>query len=121
MESWLEDESLDYRSLRRGDVVEGTIMSLDRDGVLRDIGSKSEGIIPLSEMHSLGADPLTRLRVGEMVVAYVLQPETTEGQVLLSLDRARGERGWRVLQTRYDEGEVFEAEVSGYNKGGLLM
>ena len=51
----------------------------------------------------------------------MLQPETPEGQVLLSLDRARGERGWRVLQTRFEEGESFEAEVTGYNKGGLLV
>ncbi len=50
-------------------------------------------------MHSLGADPLRRVDVGEKIVAYVMQPETSEGEVLLSLDRARGEQGWRQLQT----------------------
>jgi small subunit ribosomal protein S1 len=50
----------------------------------------------------------------------VLQPETAEGQVALSIDRARGEQGWRVLQERFESGEIFEAEVTGYNKGGLL-
>jgi small subunit ribosomal protein S1 len=55
------------------------------------------------------------------VLVYVLQPESAEGQIILSLDRARGERGWRVLQQRFEDGESFEAEVSGFNKGGLLV
>lgn len=121
MESLLEDESLDFHTLRRGDVVEGRVMGFHRDGVLVDIGSKSEGIIPPNEMHSLGADPVSKLAIGDTVLAYVVVPETMEGQVSLSIDKARGERGWRVLQQRLEEGESFEAEVTGYNKGGLLV
>jgi small subunit ribosomal protein S1 len=108
------------RQLRRGEVVEGTVMSVERDGLLIDIGFKSEGVVPLNEMHSLGADPLTKLQPGQEVLVYVLSPETAEGQVALSIDRARGEQGWRVLQDRFESGEIFEAEVTGYNKGGLL-
>jgi small subunit ribosomal protein S1 len=59
--------------------------------------------------------------VGEKVLVYVMQPESDQGQVTLSIDRARGERGWRVLQTRFEEGEAFDGEVTGYNKGGLLV
>lgn len=121
MESLLEEERLEYKTLQRGDVVEGIVMGFDRDGILVDIGSKSEGIIPPSEMHSLGAAGASRLQRGEHVIVYVLQPETPEGQILLSLDRARGEKGWRILQQRFDTGESFEAEVTGYNKGGLLV
>jgi small subunit ribosomal protein S1 len=122
MASLLEqEESGAFRSLRRGEVVEGTIIAINRDGVIVDIGSKSEGVIPAGEMHSLGAEPLQRVSIGEKVVAYVMQPETAEGDVLLSLDRARGERGWRVLQQRFEEAESFEAEVTGFNKGGLLV
>lgn len=120
MQALLDQESLDYRSLSRGDVVEGVVIGVDRDGVLVDIGSKSEGVIPPNELHSLGADGLSKLRPGDHVLAYVLQPETPEGQVLLSIDRARGEKGWRVLQQRFEAGESFEVEVTGYNKGGLL-
>lgn len=115
------EDKAQIRSLRRGEVVEGTIIAINRDGVIVDIGSKSEGVIPAGEMHSLGAEPLHRVSLGDTVVAYVLHPETSEGEVLLSLDRARGERGWRTLQQRFEDGESFEAEVSGYNKGGLLV
>jgi small subunit ribosomal protein S1 len=72
-------------------------------------------------MHSLGADPLSKVVVGEKVLVYVMQPESDQGQVTLSIDRARGERGWRVLQTRFEEGEAFDGEVTGFNKGGLLV
>ena len=120
MQNWL-DQSSDFKSLRRGEVVEGTIMGIQRDGVIVDVGSKSEGIIQPSEMHSLGADPLSKVSVGEKVLVYIMQVESEHGQVLLSIDRARGERGWRVLQQRFEEGEAFEAEVTGYNKGGLLV
>jgi small subunit ribosomal protein S1 len=111
------------RNLRRGEVVEGVVMGVVRDGLLIDlveIGSKSEGIVPSNEMHSLGAEPTSRVKAGDKVLAFVLQPETPEGQVLLSIDRARGEQGWRVLQDRFESGEIFEAEITGFNKGGLL-
>ena len=111
------------RQLRRGEVVEGLVMGIEREGVLIDlvdIGSKSEGIIPTHEMHSMGSDPLSKISVGEKLLVFVLQPESEEGQVLLSIDRARGEQGWRVLQDRFESGEIFEAEITGFNKGGLL-
>ena len=116
-----QEETTQYHSLRRGEVVEGTIIAINRDGVVVDISSKSEGVIPAGEMHSLGADPIGHVELGEKVVAYVVQPETSEGDVLLSLDRAAGERGWRTLQQRFDDGESFEGEVTGFNKGGLLV
>jgi small subunit ribosomal protein S1 len=121
MGALLEDEGLQYKDLHRGDVIEGVVMGTDRDGILVNVGSKFEGVIPPHEMRSLGPEPAARLNVGERVLVYVMQPETPDGQLLLSLDRARGEKGWRVLQQRFEEGESFEAQVSGYNKGGLLV
>lgn len=117
----LLDEDMEFRSLRRGDVLDGIVMETSREGVLVDIGSKSEGIIPLNEMHSLGADPLSKVQRGDELLVYVLQPESQEGQVILSLDRARGEQGWRTLQKRFEDGDSFEGEVTGFNKGGLLV
>lgn len=111
----------DYRSPHRGDIVEGIVMSWDREGALIDIGAKSEGIIVRSEMQSLGTDPDNRLQPGDKVIAYVVQPEGMDGQIMLSLDRARGERGWHTLQERFESGETFEGQATGYNRGGLLV
>lgn len=110
----------ELRPLRRGEVVEGSVMAIERDSLLVDIGFKSEGVVPVQEMLSMGADPLSKLAIGESVLVFVIQPETSAGQVGLSIDRARGEQGWRVLQERFESGEVFEAEITGFNKGGLL-
>ncbi len=117
----LLEESLDYKSAERGEILEGVVMSREREGVLVDIGSKSEGIIPRNEMHSLGPNPESKLEPGEKVLVFVMQSETGEGQVLLSIDKARGERGWRTLQERFESGESFEGQVTGYNRGGLLV
>jgi small subunit ribosomal protein S1 len=121
MATLLEAESLEYKSLRRGEILEGVVVDADRDGMVVDVGTKSEGIIPPSEMHSLGPNAESWPNPGDHILVYVMQPETPEGQVLLSLDRARGERGWRVLQQRFEDGESFQVQVSGFNKGGLLV
>ena len=120
MASLLED-SLDYRTPQRGEIIEGVVMGWDREGALIDIGAKSEGVVLRHEMQSLGADAETKLSSGDKVLVFVMQPESHDGQILLSLDRARGEQGWHTLQARFETGETFEAEVSGYNKGGLLV
>ena len=93
MQNWL-DSSSDFKTLKRGEVVEGSIMAIQRDGVIVDVGSKSEGVIPPHEMHSLGADPLSKVAVGEKVLVYVMQPESDQGQVTLSIDRARRVLGY---------------------------
>lgn len=114
-------EVQEFRSLHRGDIIDGVIMGVARDAILVDIGSKTEGIIPTHEMRSLGPDGPGQLKVGDEISVYVLQPENQEGQVVLSLDRATGEQGWRILQQKFEAEETFEAEVVGYNKGGLLV
>ena len=96
-------------------------MGSDRDGMVVDVGTKSEGVVPPSEMHSLGTNADNWPKSGDHLLVYVVQPETQEGQVLLSVDRARGEQGWRTLQQRFEEGESFDVQVNGFNKGGLLV
>lgn len=121
MAALLEEETAAYPEIRRGEIIEGTVVGTDRDGVLVDIGAKSEGVIPAHEMQCLQPEGPSRLKTGEKILVAVVQPESHEGQVILSLDRARGERGWRVLQDYMDANEAFEGYVTGSNKGGLLV
>ncbi len=117
----LLQDSTDVTTPHRGDIIEGVMMGWDRDGALIDIGSKTEGIVHRHEMHSLGADPESKVQPGDKVLVFVVHPETAEGQILLSIDRARGEQGWRTLQERFESGESFDGDVTGYNRGGLLV
>ncbi|MBI2917187.1 MAG: S1 RNA-binding domain-containing protein [Chloroflexi bacterium] len=112
-------ESSGLPSARRGEIMDGVVIRVDRDGALVDIGTKSEGVIPQREMRCLGYDGLGQLKVGDPVLAYVLDIENE--QVILSLDKAQGEKGWRFLQQCCTSGELVEGKISGHNRGGLLV
>jgi small subunit ribosomal protein S1 len=121
MEQFLSDPSHDYKTLKYGDVLEGIIMHLDRDELLVDIGSKAEGIVPAKEYSSLSAEEKGKLQVGDNILVFVVQPENQEGHPVVSIDRARQEKSWRRLQEIHEANDVIEAEVTNYNKGGLLV
>src|SRR3989449_6786090 len=117
----LLDAETAYPELRRGEIIEGVVVGSDREAILVDIGAKSEGVVPPHEMHCLQPEGPSKLSIGDKVLVFVIQPESPAGQILLSLDRVRGERGWRVLQDYMDENQAFEGYVTGSNKGGLLV
>lgn len=121
MEQLLADPTHDYHTLKYGDVLEGTVMHADRDEILVDIGSKSEGIIPSREFSTLSDDERRALSVGDPLLVFVVQPENQDGHAVVSIDRARQEKSWRILQEQFEAGEVIDAEVVNYNKGGLLV
>jgi small subunit ribosomal protein S1 len=121
MEQLLADPSHAYQTLKYGDVIEGTVMRVDHDELLVDIGSKSEGVIPAREFSSLPDDERKNINVGDKMLVFVVQPENQEGHAVVSIDRARQEKSWRILQEQYERGEVIGAEVVNYNKGGLLV
>src|SRR6476620_8928639 len=75
MEQYLNDPSHDYKSLKYGDVMDGVIMHVDRDEILVDIGSKSEGIVPSREYSSLSSDERQALSIGDTILVFVVQPE----------------------------------------------
>ena len=95
----LLEEFLPSKILRRGEIIDGRVMSRKPEGMLVDIGYKSEGFVPTKEMRSLPPEVLEELKVGDEIIAYVVNPEGNEGSSILSVDRARGEQGWRILET----------------------
>jgi small subunit ribosomal protein S1 len=126
MAQLLDDPSNEVKSLKHGDVVEGTVVRIDPDEILVDFGGKSEGVVSNRELMSRrgprdGDEPRAELKVGDEVLVYVLQPESPEGHAVLSLRRAGLERKWRAMQERFDEGEIVEARVIDHNKGGLIV
>lgn len=106
---------------RLGNVIEGIVVSVEPRGALIDIGAKSEGLIPLSEMQTLGEEATKALKPGDKVIVLVLRGEEEKGEVVLSLDRASRQRGWYLLEKSLASGEVLEVKVAMANKGGLLV
>jgi small subunit ribosomal protein S1 len=121
MEQFLNDPAHDYKTLSYGQVMEGEVMYVDRDEILVDIGSKSEGIIPSREFSTLTDEEREAISVGDNLLVFVVQAENQEGQAVLSIDRARQEKSWRRLQEQHEAAETISAEVTNYNKGGLLV
>src|SRR6266511_1406783 len=87
MQDWLSEHDPAYRSLRRGEVVEGVVVQVGRDEVLVDIGAKAEAIIPGHELPPRESEATLPLAVGDRVTAYVMNPEDREGHAILSLAR----------------------------------
>ncbi len=121
MEAFLSDPSHGYKTLKYGDVLEGTIMHVDRDELLVDIGSKAEGIVPSKEYSSLSSEEKEAIQIGDTLLVFVVQAENNEGHPVVSIDRAKQEKSWRKLQEIHEANDVIEAEVVNYNKGGLLV
>ena len=121
MEELLAEQDADIRSLKHGDVVEGTVVRIDKDEILVDIGAKSEGVVSNRELYGRNAESQPQLAIGDMVLVYVLQPESPEGHVVLSLRRAGLERKWRAMQEQFEAGVIIEAPVIDHNKGGLIV
>lgn len=121
MGALLDSEAAQPSHLRRGEIVEGMVMGASPDGLIVDVGTKTEAVIPQGEMLSLGVDGPAKLKAGDTVKVMVLQPSSAEGHAIVSLDRARGEEGWDTLAERYESGEIFDAQVTGHNRGGILV
>ena len=105
-----------------GDLVTGTIVKLDRDEVLLDIGFKSEGVIPVRELSiRRDVDPSEVVSLGDQIEALVLQKEDKDGRLILSKKRAEYERAWISVEEKFNNGENVEGEVIEVVKGGLIL
>ncbi len=121
MEELLAEQDSDIKSFKHGDVVEGTVVRIDKDEILVDIGAKSEGVVSNRELFGRHGESQPELAIGDVVLVYVLQPESPEGHVVLSLRRAGLERKWRAMQELFEAGTIIDAPVIDHNKGGLIV
>jgi small subunit ribosomal protein S1 len=114
-------EALDFRPLRAGDIVDGTILRISPSEIIVDIGYKSDGVVDSRELERLDKEYLTSLAVGAPVVAFVLEPEDEDGNVILSLQRAQQEQDWQQAEVLQKSQEVFDGVVTAYNRGGVIV
>ena len=107
---------------QEGDVVTGHVVRIDNDEVLVDIGYKSEGVIPSTELSiRKSVDPSDEVSLGEEVDALVLTKEDQDGRLILSKKRARFEKAWRRIEAAAESGEPVEGAVIEVVKGGLII
>ncbi|HVP01949.1 MAG TPA: 30S ribosomal protein S1 [Solirubrobacteraceae bacterium] len=111
-----------FTHFNEGEVVSGRVVRIDKDEVLVDIGYKSEGVIPSSELSiRKNVDPNDEVELGEEVDALVLTKEDQDGRLIMSKKRARFEKAWRRIEAAAESGQPVEGTVIEVVKGGLII
>ncbi len=109
-------------SFNDGDVIEGTIVRVDRNEVMVDVGYKSEGVIPSRELSvRKGVNPKEIVNEGDKIQALVLDKEDDEGRLILSVKRAVYEKAWGDIQEISDNKKSIKGTVIESVKGGLIV
>jgi small subunit ribosomal protein S1 len=111
-----------FPTINEGEVVHGTVVRVDKDEVLVDIGYKSEGVIPVSELSiRRSVNPADEVTVGDEVDALVLTKEDADGRLILSKKRARFEIAWKAIESAAESGQPVNGRVIEVVKGGLIL
>src|SRR4051812_11203746 len=118
----IPDYDSTFPIINEGEVVRGQVVRVDKDEVLIDIGYKSEGVIPVSELSiRRSVNPADEVQLGDEIDALVMTKEDTEGRLILSKKRARFEKAWRKIEAAAESGEPVEGTVIEVVKGGLIL
>src|SRR5712692_5736201 len=108
MADYLREEEIKSKPLAHGDIIDGVVVRVDPDEVLVEVGTH-------------GDPDMVELHLCDLIKVFVLQPENEDGNVVLSLRRARAESVWLKAQDKQTSGEPMEADVREQNKGGLIV
>jgi small subunit ribosomal protein S1 len=118
----IPDYESTFPEIKEGEVVHGTVVRVDKDEVLVDIGYKSEGVIPVAELSiRRSVNPADEVTLGDEIDALVLTKEDAEGRLILSKKRARFELAWKNIERAAESGEPVDGKVIEVVKGGLIL
>jgi small subunit ribosomal protein S1 len=121
MDAFLEEEAYGMDSPKRGETRTGTIARISGNDILVDIGAKSEGVIPASEVEQMTEEQRAELVVGRELPVFVVRTGDRDFGIVLSAARAMEETDWTRAEALQQDQSVFEGSVAGYNKGGLIV
>ena len=117
----LLEETLSFK-FEQGDIVTGNVVRIERDGILVDVGGKSEGFVPVKELSNIPIDHIDDIvKVGDRQEFYILREENENGQLTLSLKRVAQARGWVQLEQQKKNDDTIRAKISAVVKGGVVV
>ena len=114
-----EQSMLGGAFVKEGEIILGTVVAVQRDNVVIDIGGKSEGVIAISEF--FGADGTTDIKAGDQVEVYIESRENDDGLVTLSKEKADKAKVWLELVKAYKNDELVDGTITQRVKGGLSV
>src|SRR3954465_9552761 len=104
---------------KEGEIVKGTVVAVQRDNVVIDIGGKSEGMIPLNEFND--AAGVANVKAGDVIDVYIESRENDDGLVTLSKEKADKMKVWDEISSACEGDELIEGTISQRVKGGLSV
>jgi len=107
-----------FKNLQEGSVVEGTVLSIQEDGIMVDIGYKSEGVVPRQEF---AAEEVAKLSPGSKIQVYLEEREDAEGNIILSKEKADRMKIWKEIEEVHQKDAVIEGKVISRIKGGMIV
>jgi len=113
------EESLSEGAGFEQTVVTGTVIAIENDVALVDVGLKAEGRVPLKEFAAPGAK--AEIKIGDEVEVYVERMESAEGEAVLSREKARREEAWNQLESAFKDGQRVTGVIFGRVKGGFTV
>ena len=114
-------EEYEPASLRQGQYVHGEILQIDHNIILADVDAKRTAVVPRQDLAAIEDDELAQISVGDEVTFYVLRTPKGNEDLLVSLHKGLEHQDWLVAESYLADEEQLELEVTGYNKGGLLV
>jgi small subunit ribosomal protein S1 len=121
LEEYLTDGEYDYQTPKRGDIHTGVVIEIGDRGAIVDAGFKRDGIVPPSDLDRLDEESRAAIMPGDEVAVAVTKPHDKEGRLILSVYQALVQEDWIKAEEMLENGELYEGEISGYNRGGLLV
>ena len=110
-----------YQAPRRGEIRTGVVIEANDQGVVVDIGFKREGLVPMEDLERLDEESRSTLQPGTEVPVLVLRTEDKDGRPVLSIHQARLYEDWVKAEQLMASGDLYEGQVAGYNRGGLIV
>src|SRR5437763_6921750 len=118
----IPDYESTFPTINEGEVVHGTVVRVDKDEVLVNIGYKSEGVIPVSELSiRRSVNPQDEVTLGDEIDALVMTKEDADGRLILSKKRARFEIAWKAIEHAHEQSDPVTGRVIEVVKGGLIL
>src|SRR5436190_5369693 len=113
------EEAFTQGSRQEGSVVKGTVVGIEKDLAVIDVGAKTEGRVPLREFSGPGR--LSELKIGDTVEVYLERVENALGEAVLSRDKARREESWGKLEKAFNSNEKVQGVIFNQVKGGFTV
>jgi len=115
----LLEESFAMEQPERGDILTGTVLAVDNQGLIIDVGLKRDAVVSRSDMDRLGND--FTCEVGDEIPVMIIRTEDNEGNLVVSVAQARQLKDWTLAEEYLDNGEVWEGIITEANRGGLIV